>query len=81
MKVSDWVDRNFFSLTVFGGNFLAGDVHSSVTMDRHVKSPYSLEAYSGHLLAHLRPGVILSFSYYSNVIFILTDQTSLHGYL
>ena len=25
--------RGFFSLTVFGGNLLAGDVHSSVTID------------------------------------------------
>ena len=38
IKVSDWVERNFFSLTVFGGNLLAGDVHSSVTMDRHVQA-------------------------------------------
>ena len=37
-EVSDWVDRNLFSLTVFGGNPLAGDVHSSVIMDRHVQS-------------------------------------------
>ena len=31
------MDRDFFSLTVFGGNLLAGDVHSSVTLDRHVQ--------------------------------------------
>ena len=37
-KVSDWVDRNFFSLAVFGGNLLAGDVHSSVAMDSHVQA-------------------------------------------
>ena len=37
-KVTDWVERNFFSLTVFGGNLLAGDVHSRVTMDRHAPS-------------------------------------------
>ena len=37
IKVSDWVERNFFSLIVFGGNLLVGDVHSSVTMDRHVQ--------------------------------------------
>ena len=45
IKVRDWVERNFFSLTVFGWNLLAGDVHSSVTMDRHVQlaSAYSLE--------------------------------------
>ena len=36
IKVSDWVERNFFSLTVLRGNLLAGDVHSNVTMDRHV---------------------------------------------
>ena len=35
--------RNFFSLAVSSGNLLAGDVHSSVTMDRQ------------HLLTHLRP--------------------------
>ena len=34
MKVSDWVERNFFSLTIFGENLLADDVYSSVTMDR-----------------------------------------------
>ena len=36
IKVRDWVERNFFSLTVLRGNLLAGDVHSNVTMDRHV---------------------------------------------
>ena len=34
MQVSDWVRRYFFSLAVSGGNLLAGDVHSSATMDR-----------------------------------------------
>ena len=38
IKVSDWVVRTFFSLTVFGRNLLAGDVHSSVTMDRYVQA-------------------------------------------
>ena len=38
IKVSDWVEKNFFSLTIFGGNLLAGDVHSSVTMDGHVQA-------------------------------------------
>ena len=33
-----WVEWNFFSLTVFDGNLLAGDVHSSVTIDRHVQA-------------------------------------------
>ena len=33
-----WVERSFFSLTAFGGNLLAVDVHSSVTMDRHVQA-------------------------------------------
>ena len=33
-----WVERNFFSLTVFGGNLLAGHVHSSIAMNRHVQS-------------------------------------------
>ena len=35
IKVSDGVERNFFLLTVFGGNLLAGDLHSYVIMDRH----------------------------------------------
>ena len=33
-----WVEKNFFSLTVFGGNLLAGHVHSSIAMNRHVQS-------------------------------------------
>ena len=37
IKVSDLVERNLFLLTVFGKNFIAGDVHSNVTMDRHVQ--------------------------------------------
>ena len=63
-----WVERNFFSLTIFGGNLSAGDVHSSVTMDRMSKcdngqaaSPYSLEVYSGDLPAHLRSGIVTVF--------------------
>ena len=38
--------RNLFSLTVFGGNLLEDNAHSSVTMDRHVQlaSAYSLKA-------------------------------------
>ena len=31
-------------------------------------SPYSLEAYSDHLPAQLRPGLVLLFSYYSKWI-------------
>ena len=40
--VIDWVEINFFLLTVFCGN----DLHSSVKMDRHVQlaSAYSIEA-------------------------------------
>ena len=38
IKVRDWAERNFFSLTVFGGNLLADDIHASVTMDRHVQA-------------------------------------------
>ena len=38
IKVSDWVRRNFFSLAVFGGNLLAGDVHSSMALDIHVQA-------------------------------------------
>ena len=41
INVSDWVERNFFSMTVFGGILFAGDVHSSVAMERQ------------HLPAHL----------------------------
>ena len=41
------LENNFFSLKVFSRTLLAYDVHSSVTMDRHVQlaSAYSLEAY------------------------------------
>ena len=35
MEKKQMLERNFFSLTVFGGILLADDVHSSVTMDRH----------------------------------------------
>ena len=38
IKASDWVERNFFSLAVFGRNLLAGDVHSSMALDRHVQA-------------------------------------------
>ena len=38
IKVSDLVERNFFSLVVFDSNLLAGDVHSSVTMNGHVQA-------------------------------------------
>ena len=40
------LERNLFSLTVFGENLLADDVHSSVAMARHVQLAlsYSLEA-------------------------------------
>ena len=37
IKVSDWVGRNLFSLAVFVGNLLAGFVHSSLALDRHVQ--------------------------------------------
>ena len=37
INVSDCVERNFFSLTVLGRNVSAGDVYSSLTMDRHVQ--------------------------------------------
>ena len=46
-KVIEWVEKNFFSLTVFGGNLLSGDVHSSVTMDGHFLDRQ-------HLPTHLR---------------------------
>ena len=36
IKVSDWVGRYFFSLTIFGGNLRW--CHSSVTMDGHVQA-------------------------------------------
>ena len=54
------VERNFFSLAVFSGNILAGDAHSSVTVDRQ------------HLSAHLKSEPVLSFSYYS---YIKTNRT------
>ena len=38
IKVSDWEERNLFSLTVFDRNLLADDEHSSMTMDRHVQA-------------------------------------------
>ena len=38
IKVSDWVERNFFSLTIFGGNFLAWDVHLSMTISSYVQA-------------------------------------------
>ena len=38
IKVSGWVERNFFSLTVFGRNLLTSEVHSSVTIDRNVQA-------------------------------------------
>ena len=57
------VERNFFSLAVFSGNILAGDAHSSVTVDRQ------------HLSAHLR--YVLTFSCYSYIIYITHILTSL----
>ena len=47
IKVSDWVDRNFFPLTVFGGNLLAGDVYSSVELNRRFQDRQ-------HLPTHLK---------------------------
>ena len=38
VNLSDWVERDLFSLAVFGGNLLADDVDSNVAMDRHVQS-------------------------------------------
>ena len=38
IKISDLVETKFFSLAVFCGNLLAGDVHSSVALDRHVQA-------------------------------------------
>ena len=46
--VSDWVARNFSSLTVFGENLLADDMHSSVALDRHFQDRQ-------HLLTYLKP--------------------------
>ena len=58
-----------FRFIVFRRNLLAGDVHSSVALDRHVNgqatSLYSLEVYSRHLPAHLRPEAVAVFSYCS----------------
>ena len=46
INVRHWVERYFFSLTVFGRYLLAYDVHSSVKMDGYVQltSAYSLDA-------------------------------------
>ena len=48
-------------------------------------SPYSLDGYSEHLPALLRPDVVASLSYYSHIIFIcevnpkyLSKQIKLH---
>ena len=44
--VDDSIERNFFSLAVFGGNLLADDVQSRMAMDRHLwASACSLEAW------------------------------------
>ena len=56
-----WVERNFFWLAVFGENLLAGDVYSSVALDRHVQDRQ-------HVPTHLRPGAVTAFSYYIGVI-------------
>ena len=37
-KKTRMLGRNFFLLTIFGGYLLADDIHSSVTMDRHVQA-------------------------------------------
>ena len=65
-------------MTVFSGNTLGGDVHLSVTMDRHVQSdnehaasPYSLEDYSGHE-AWGRNGVSLEKCVSSHAEWLLT---------
>ena len=52
-KVSYWVEKSFFSLTVFGGILLAGDIHSSVTMDRHVRGWQWTGMYNLNLPPHL----------------------------
>ena len=67
-KQSQWLgSKNFSSLTVFGENLLADDMHSSVALDRHLQDRqhlFILKTYSGHLPAHLRPATIAVFSYY-----------------
>ena len=69
MFVLVFVVEVLFRFIVFRRNLLAGDVHSSVALDRHVNgqaaSLYSLEVYSGHLPAHLRPEAVAVFSYCS----------------
>ena len=41
----------------------------------YTASPYSLEAYSGHLPAHLRSEVIPSFSYYSRNFLVVNFES------
>ena len=47
-----FVTEALFRLAVFSGNLLAGDVHSSVTMDKHAQDRQ-------HLPTHLRPTLVI----------------------
>ena len=71
-----WVERNFFSLTVFDENLLAGDVYSSVALDRHVQDMQRLPT-------HLRPTLAISAcsleAWGRNGIFLLLPQIIVCG--
>ena len=72
---------SFFSLTVFGVNLLAGDVHSSVTMDRHIQTWQRTGVSNLQLSSHLRSEAVFwasvcSFEAYcsSTLPFLLLSQ-------
>ena len=61
LNEGQWLGRKEFRfIDSFSENLLAGDVHSSVTMDRNVQfvSAYSLEAWSRILAGSAGPTVI-----------------------
>ena len=62
VKVSDWVERDFFSLPVFGGNLLRGDIQPSMTKDRQ------------HLSTLLRPTAVFWVPYSWIFYFIFVCQ-------
>ena len=53
IKVIDWVEGNFFSLTVFGGNFFCTLVAGVYTQAWQWIGMSNL-----HLPTHLRPGLV-----------------------
>ena len=74
-------------MKLFGGNLLAGDVHSSLTIDRQISISrigcisLLIEVYSGHLPAYLRPTEVESaFSYYHIFLLQKTKASIKQGY-